>query len=117
MPDYLRYRVSGRTYFFTITVLARGGDLLVCQIDVLREAVRRTQMERPFHIDARAVMPDHIHCILTLPPGDADFSNRIKSIKIRFSRRVLCTGCQLEMHAAKNERGLWQRPLPRAQGS
>jgi putative transposase len=86
MPDYLRYRVLGGTYFFTITLLERGGDLLVRHIDVLREAVRRTRAERPFHIDAWVVMPDHIHCVLTLPPGDADFSNRIKAIKISVSR-------------------------------
>jgi putative transposase len=109
MPDYLRYRVPGGTYFFTITLLERGGDLLVRHINVLREAVRRTRAERPFHIDAWVVMPDHIHCVLTLPPGDADFSNRIKAIKIRFSRGVPRTERRSEVRAAKGERGIWQR--------
>ncbi|HSD37871.1 MAG TPA: hypothetical protein VLC92_10215 [Rhodocyclaceae bacterium] len=52
IPDYLRYRVPGGTYFFAITLLERGGDLLVRHIDALREAVRRTRAKRPFHIDA-----------------------------------------------------------------
>jgi len=109
MPDYLRYRVPGGTYFFTITLLERGGDLLVRHIDVLREAVRRTRAERPFHIDAWVVMPDHIHCVLTLPPSDAAFSNRIKAIKIRFSRGVPRTERRSEVRVAKGERGIWQR--------
>ncbi len=77
MPDYRRYRVPGGTYFFTINLLERRADLLVRHIKPLREAVKRTRAERPFHIDAWAVLPDHMHCVMTLPPGDDDFSNRI----------------------------------------
>ena len=50
--------------------------------------MRRTRAERSFHIDGWVVLPDHLHCVLTLPPGDDDFSNRIKAIKIRFVRAV-----------------------------
>jgi putative transposase len=109
MPDYLRCRVPGGTYFFTITLLERGGDLLVQHIDVLREAVRRTRSERPFHIDAWVVMPDHMHCLITLPPGDSDYSNRIKAIKIRFSRALPRTERRSAVRALKGERGIWQR--------
>jgi len=90
MPDYRRYRVPGGTYSFTINLLERRADLLVRHIKPLREAVKRTRAERPFHIDAWAVLPDHMHCVITLPPGD-DFSNRIKAIKIRF-----CTGARAD---------------------
>jgi putative transposase len=78
MPDYRRFRVPGGTYFFTVNLLERRLDLLVRHIDVLREAVRMTRQQRPFHIDAWVVLPDHLHCIWTLPPGDDDFSNRWK---------------------------------------
>jgi REP-associated tyrosine transposase len=61
--------------------------LLVRHIESLREAVARTRAERPFHIDGWVVLPDHVHCVLTLPSGD-DVSNRIKAIKIRFVRAV-----------------------------
>jgi putative transposase len=87
MPDYRRYRVSGGTYFFTINLLERRSDLLIRHIEALREAVRRTRAERSFHIDGWVVLPDHLHCVLTLPAGDDDFSNRIKAIKIRFGGR------------------------------
>jgi putative transposase len=64
MPDYRRFRVPGGTYFFS--------DLLVRHIDVLRWAVRRTRRERPFVIDAWVVLPDHMHCVITLPEARID---------------------------------------------
>lgn len=72
MPNYRRYRVPGGTYFFTVNLLERKQDLLVRHIDDLREAVRATKSERPFHIDAWVVLPDHMHTVWTLPPGDDD---------------------------------------------
>lgn len=88
MPEYRRYRVRGGTCFFTINLLERRSDLLIRYIDLLREAVRRTRRVRPFAIDAWVVLPEHMHCIITLPEGDDDFSNRIKAIKIRFVRAI-----------------------------
>jgi REP element-mobilizing transposase RayT len=84
MPDYRRYRVPGGTYFFTINLLERRADLLVRHIEPLREGSEYTRADRPFHIDAWVVLPDHMHCVITLPPGDDDFSSHIKAMKIRF---------------------------------
>ena len=67
MPDYRRFRVPGGTYFFTVNLLERRRDTLVRHVDALREAVRATRRERPFHIDAWVVLPDHMHCVWTLP--------------------------------------------------
>lgn len=67
-----------------MNLLERRLDLLVRHVDELRKAVRATKQDRPFHIDAWVVLPDHMHTIWTLPPDDDDFSNRWKSIKIRF---------------------------------
>jgi len=108
MP-YRRLRVPGGTYFFTVNLLERRSDLLVRQIDALREAVRRTRRERPFAIDAWVVLPEHMHCIVTRPEGDDDFSNRIKAIKIRFVRAVPTTERRSRTRVARGERGIWQR--------
>ncbi|MEP0801745.1 hypothetical protein NDI37_15735 [Funiculus sociatus GB2-A5] len=35
----------------------------------------------PFKIDACVLLPDHLHCIWTLPNGDSDFSRRWRLIK------------------------------------
>ncbi len=50
-------------------------------VDLLREAVRRVRRSRPFTIDAWVVLPDHMHAVWTLPPGDDDFSTRWRLIK------------------------------------
>ena len=92
MPDYRRYPVPGRTYFFTINLIERRADLLVRHVEPLREAVKCTRADRPFHIDAWVVLPDYMHCVITLPPGDDDFSNRIKAMKIRFVQALPPTG-------------------------
>jgi putative transposase len=58
MPDYRRNRVPGGTFFFTVNLLDRRSDLLVTQIQALRDAVRQVQLQAPFRIDAWVVLPD-----------------------------------------------------------
>jgi hypothetical protein len=64
-------------HFFTVNLLDRRSDLLVARIDALREAVRRVRDRAPFHIDAWAVLPDHMHCVWTLPDGDCRLSGSL----------------------------------------
>ena len=109
MPDYRRNYVAGGTYFFTITPLQRGGNLLTRHIEHLREAVRKTRQIKPFDIHAWVVLPDHMHCVISLPQGDSDFSNRIKSIKIRFVHAIPALETRSHVRSKKGERGIWQR--------
>ena len=76
MPDYRRNRVPGGTFFFTVNLFDRRSNLLVTHIDALRDAVRRVRARAPFHIEAWVVLPDHLHCLWTLPQGDADCPGR-----------------------------------------
>jgi putative transposase len=69
MPDYRRNRVPGGTFFFTVNLLDRRSDLLVRQIDLLRDAVHRVRARAPFKIDAWVVLPDYMHCQWTLAWG------------------------------------------------
>jgi putative transposase len=71
MPDYRGNRVPGGTFFFTANLLDRRSDLLVTQIDVLRDAVRQVRGRAPFHIDAWVVLPDHMHWLVD-PAGWID---------------------------------------------
>ncbi len=110
MPDYRRYRVAGGTYFFTVNLLQRyPNDLLVRHIELLRTGVREVRKNRPFHIDAWVILPDHLHCVWTLPPGDDDFTNRWRMIKQGFSKALPMTERRLSVRIARGERGLWQR--------
>lgn len=92
MSRYLRPRVPGASVFFTVALVDRGADTLVAHVDVLREAVRVTRSKRPFKIDAWVVLPDHMHCVWTLPEGDSDYSNRMSEIKGRFTKGLRRSG-------------------------
>ncbi len=81
MSNYRRALVPGATYFFTVNLRDRSSDLLVREIDLLRATVRATRQRHPFYIDAWVVLPDHMHCLWTLPQGDADFALRWEVIK------------------------------------
>lgn len=94
--------------FFTVALSDRRSRLLLTEIAALREAARITRTERPFQIDAWVVLPDHLHCIWTLPEGDADYSTRWRLIKARFSRG-LPVGPRRPSLEARQERGIWQR--------
>ncbi len=108
MVRYRRHRIVGGTYFFTVTLRDRRSTLLVERIDCLREAFRHVRRHRPFVVDAVVVLPDHLHVIWTLPPGDADYAGRWRALKGRFSRQLARQGIDL----GKDGRGeyvLWQR--------
>ncbi|WP_299602176.1 transposase [uncultured Tateyamaria sp.] len=92
MPNYRRPKITGASIFFTVALARRGETVLVDEIDALRDAVRVTKRERPFHIDSFVVLPDHLHCVWTLPVGDREFSTRWDAIKARFTRSIRDTG-------------------------
>jgi putative transposase len=88
MPNYRRNRVPGATYFFTVNLRDRRSGLLAAQINALREAMREVRRQSPFRIDAWVVLPDHMHCLWTLPEGDSDFPDRWRRIKAAFSKSL-----------------------------
>lgn len=92
MSRYLRPSIPGATVFFTVALADRRSDALVREVGALRDAVRATRAERPFVIDAWVVLPDHMHCVWTLPEGDADYSTRMGAIKARFTRSIRRSG-------------------------
>ncbi len=110
MPNYRRAFVPGGTWFFTVNLLERkNNDLLIREVDLLRETVRIVRQRHPFHIDAWVVLPEHMHAVWTLPPGDADFSKRWRLIKSGFSRALPLTEYRSSVRKASGERGIWQR--------
>lgn len=109
MSNYVRYRVPGGCYFFTVNLLERKEKLLTEHIELLREAFRRNMEKSPFHIDAIVILPEHIHCIWTLPPDDDDFSGRWRAIKKHFSKYLPKTERLSATRRRRNERGVWQR--------
>ena len=113
MPDYRRCRAAGGTYFFTLVTFRRNSWLCESWARVaLRQAIETTRQRWPFEIDAWVLLPDHLHCIWTLPEGDDNYQIRWRLIKQRVSRMI---GSRLEppdlplSRQKRGERGVWQR--------
>ena len=84
---YRRSYIAGATYFFTVVVAGRKPIFRdPGAVDVLRKAFRHVRNKYPFEIDAICVLPDHLHCLWTLPEDDVDYSMRWRLIKTRFTK-------------------------------
>jgi putative transposase len=108
MVRYRRNFVPAGTFFFTVTLADRTSSALVRHVSVLRVAFRIARHERPFTIEAIVILPDHLHAIWTLPPGDPDFSGRWRRIKANFTHQLVAAGVSVKRHR-NGEYALWQR--------
>jgi putative transposase len=109
MANYRRNFIKGGSFFFTAALADRRRSLLVDRIDILREAFRQVKAVYPFHLDAMVILPEHLHCIWTLPLDDADYPGRWRRIKTAFSRSLPNRYPRSRSQTLKNERGIWQR--------
>ncbi len=55
------------------------------------------------------MLPDHLHCVWTLPPDDDDFATRWRLIKSIFARSLPPVEQCSDARKRKAERGIWQR--------
>jgi putative transposase len=114
MPNYRRLYVPGGTYFFTVVTASRR-PILATDLgrQCLHEALAKVRSQVPFNIVAIVLLPEHLHCVWTLPPGDDDFSSRWADAKAEFTKRFLAGGgAEVPISASrqkKGERGIWQR--------
>jgi putative transposase len=114
MADYRRYWVPGGTYFFTLVTHQRAPVFAdEASVQCLREAVAIVQREQPFQFCAAVVLPDHMHFLWSLPPGDSDYAKRIGRLKVLFTRSIRDAGhvdSRDSMSRDKHREGsVWQR--------
>lgn len=109
MTAYRRNFIPGGSFFFTVNLFDRQSHLLRERIDLLRQAFRDVRARHLFTLDAVVILPDHLHAIWTLPPGDADYATRWRLIKAEFSRRSAPPERRSNSRRRKGERGIWQR--------
>jgi len=114
MSNYRRKYTKGGTYFFTIVMYRR--QKILCDDVIrttLRNAIKITRQTHSFEIDAWVLMPDHLHCIWTLPAGDSNFTTRWAMIKrlvtkqcaVIYQRNQWLNRSKLK----RKESTLWQR--------
>lgn len=109
MPNFRRVFIPGGTWFFTVNLLERDRTLLVDHVGELRHSIFRVKRRYPFRIEALVALPDHLHAIWTLPPGDSNFPLRWRLIRSAFSRTIPKDERRSEVRVRRGERGLWQR--------
>ena len=109
---YRRAQKEGGTYFFTVVTDKRRPFLCESEnIPLLRTSFAEIKSKHPFVIDAIVILPDHIHCLWTLPLEDSDYSMRWRQIKSAFSRRCSSQykGEMTQSQIKKKEQAIWQR--------
>ena len=114
MPNYRRAYIPGGTFFFTVK-MERNAPIFRDDfaVRILGNVLRETKKLWPTEIDAIVLLPDHLHTIWSLPPGDADFSKRWAWLKKEFTKRYLKAGGMeqptSESRVKYRRRGVWQR--------
>jgi len=124
MPNYKRAISPARTYFFTAVTYNR---IPWFKLDIartaLRDSIKKVRLKQPFTIEAWVLMPDHMHCIWTMPHGDQDYSTRWRLIKTFTTRRIVdfsesgdgISGMTEQSNGAlasrvkRGEKNIWQR--------
>lgn len=114
MSWYRRYYIPGGTYLFTVVTCLRRPILVEPMArQCLRNAFETIRAKWPFEIVAIVLLPDHLHTIWTLPPGDDRYPLRWRRVKEEFTRSYLAQGGTERGRTASRvrhrERGVWQR--------
>jgi putative transposase len=114
MSEYRRMFAPGAQFFLTL-VTERRRPLFgeTRNVDRLRHVVARVRAARPFELLGAVILPDHIHWLIELPPGDADFSARIGSIKAGFTKTLPAgerpDAAITPSRSRRREQMIWQR--------
>ncbi len=105
-----RLLVPGGTYFFTVVTERRRPILVDKNVSLLMQAFNAVKTTYPFRQNAIVVLPNHLHCLWTLPRHDDDFSTRWRLIKTWFSKRATIEDRFLltQRRRSKQMRALWQ---------
>jgi len=113
MPNFRRAWVPGGSFFFTVVTDRRRPLFSDAEARrLLGEKIRACQAEWPFTINAIVLLPDHLHAIWSLPPGDDAYPTRWAWIKKEFTKAWLANGGAETVISAgrsrEERRGVWQ---------
>lgn len=114
MSIYRRFFIPGGTFFFTV-VTERRAPLFERELarDVFGNVLRICQRRWPFESIALVLLPDHLHALWTLPPGDDDYAIRWGWVKRRFTldwlKAIDGDSPRADSRARERRRSVWQR--------
>jgi len=110
--DYRRAYIPGGTFFFTLVTYQRRKLFEEpSNIKLLQHCIKKVKEQHPFKMRAYVILPDHVHCIWTLPDNDIDFSTRWRLIKSYFTRDCVQHNNDIPSKSRrhKKEKCIWQR--------
>jgi putative transposase len=101
-------------FFFTLVTERRAEIFAEPRArSLLRQTIVSCRVRWPFRIVAIVLLPDHLHTIWSLPPGDTDYSIRWSWIKKEFAKCWLAEGGTeqpiSDSRRRNRRRGVWQR--------
>lgn len=116
MAHSKRILVPERMIFLTARLEDRGSDLLIRELDLLRNSVRACMSRRPFQIDTAVILPDHLHMIWQMPDGDEKYISRWRQIQSTFARHLpfAKTGESGTGRPRVWQRRIWSQPIANA---
>ena len=125
MPEYRRNRLPGATYFFTVNLLGRNSNLLVANIETLREAVRQVRRRQTLPYRCLGCCRTHTRALYSPLNARQRSSSRRASwsaLNIAFSKSLSNARATVRCHVtargtrspATSRRSDWEaRPSPR----
>lgn len=108
MPNYRRYYLEQYNYVFFTLVTYNRKNILLKNIELLKQAVKYVKKKYSFEIYAAVVLDNHLHFILKLDDIKL-FSKIIYSFKYYFSIHFEKNTDITKSKLAKGEKGVWQR--------
>ena len=111
MSNYRRYFQDTYSPVFITFVTNGRQEILIQNIDILRNSFRYAQNKYDFNIIAISVLKEHCHMIISAI-NQSDISQVIRTVKFNFStnlpENIICK--RLSNSAIKRgEKGVWQR--------
>lgn len=111
MSNYKRYFINTRNPVFITFITYNRREILIPNIDILRNSFKYAKTKHNFEIIAISVLKEHCHAII-FANNLNDIPQIIRTIKFNFSVNVpeeyICKDLS-ESAIKRGEKGIWQR--------
>ncbi len=110
MSNYKRYFSTSNPVFITFVTYNRS-DILIKNIDILRNSFKFTKQKFNFDIIAITILNNHCHMIISTD-NQENISKIVRNIKFNFSVNVPAKYCNKNLSKSalkRGEKGIWQR--------
>ena len=108
MSNYKRLFISGYKYVFITVVTYNRQNILIDNIELLRNSFKYAKSKINFCIYACIILDNHFHCILNIE-NEKEYPEIIRLIKYYFSTHINLKFQLTASKIKKGEKGVWQR--------